>query len=112
MSALKALGITSHIYLEKIRKVVAKRTFEARDLMLRSYYAVKFSPSSQVDFSRQLVCSSALYSASRICEKYSRSPYSSTNQNAVPSPLNAAALNYVQSTLACASGHRVRESRG
>jgi hypothetical protein len=37
LSTLKALGITS---LEKIRKVVAKRTFETHDLMLRSYYAL------------------------------------------------------------------------
>jgi hypothetical protein len=36
MSALKALGIASQINLEKIRKVVARRTFEAHDLMLRS----------------------------------------------------------------------------
>jgi len=48
MSTLKALGITSQINLEKIRKVVAKRTFEAHDL-LRSFYAVKFSSSSHVD---------------------------------------------------------------
>jgi hypothetical protein len=33
MSTLKALGITSQINLEKSRKVVAKRTFEAHDLM-------------------------------------------------------------------------------
>ena len=51
-STLKALGITSRVNLEKIRKGVAKRTFEAHDLMLRSYYAVKFSSSSPVDFSR------------------------------------------------------------
>ena len=50
MSTLKALGITSQTNLEKIRKVVAKRIFEAHDLMLRSYYAMKFSSSSQVDF--------------------------------------------------------------
>jgi hypothetical protein len=49
MSTLKALGNTSQINLEKI-KVVAKHTFEAHDLMLRSYYAVKFSSSSQVEF--------------------------------------------------------------
>jgi len=53
-STLKALGISSRINLEKIRKRVAKRTFEAHDLMLRSYYAVKFSSSSSVDFSRVL----------------------------------------------------------
>ncbi len=52
MSTLKALGITSQTDVEKIQKVVAKRTFEAHDLMLRSYYSVKFSSSSQVDFSR------------------------------------------------------------
>jgi hypothetical protein len=56
--SLKALGITSHTNLGEIRKVVAKRTFEPHYLMLRSYYAVKFSSSSQVDFSR-LVGSSA-----------------------------------------------------
>jgi hypothetical protein len=49
---LKALVITSRINLDRIRKVVANRTFEAHDLMLRSYYAVKFGSSSQVDFSR------------------------------------------------------------
>jgi hypothetical protein len=52
VSTLKALGITSRVNLEKIRKGVAKRTFEAHDLMMRSYYAVKFSSSSHVDFSR------------------------------------------------------------
>jgi hypothetical protein len=51
VSTLKALGITSRVNLEKIRKAVAKRTFEAHDLMLRSYYAVKISSSSHVDFS-------------------------------------------------------------
>jgi hypothetical protein len=68
-STLKALGITSRINLDRIRKVVANRTFKTLDLMLRSYYAVKFSSSSQVDFSRlvgTLVCPSALYSASFI----------------------------------------------
>jgi len=51
VSTLKSLGISSRVNLEKIRKRVAKRTFEAHDLMLRSYYAVKFSSSSSVDFS-------------------------------------------------------------
>jgi hypothetical protein len=60
MSTLKALGITSQVNLEKIRKVVAKRTFEAHDLMLCSYYAMKFSSSSQVDFSRLVGSSFAL----------------------------------------------------
>jgi hypothetical protein len=49
-STLKALGIISRVNLEKIRKAVAKHTFEAHDLMLRSYYAGKFSSSSHVDF--------------------------------------------------------------
>jgi hypothetical protein len=35
LSTLKAMGITLRINLEKIRKVVAKRTVEAHDLMLR-----------------------------------------------------------------------------
>jgi len=48
-SAPKALDITSRVNLEIIRKLVAKRNFEAHDLMLRSYYAVRFSSSSQVD---------------------------------------------------------------
>jgi hypothetical protein len=39
-SILKALDITSRVNLEKIRKMVTKRTFDAHDLMLRSYYAV------------------------------------------------------------------------
>ena len=58
MKDFRLLGITSQTSFEKIRKVVAKRTFEPHYLMLRSYYAVKFSSSSQVDFSR-LVGSSA-----------------------------------------------------
>jgi hypothetical protein len=52
LSTLKALGITSRVNLEKIRKATAKRAFEAHDLLLRSHYAVKSSSSSsQVDFS-------------------------------------------------------------
>jgi hypothetical protein len=66
MSTLKALGLTSQTNLEKIRKVVAKRTFEAHDLMLRSYYAVKFSSSSQVDFSRLVGSSFALQHCIRL----------------------------------------------
>ena len=34
---LKALVITSRINLDRIRRVVANRTFQAHDLMLRSY---------------------------------------------------------------------------
>ena len=49
LSTLKALGITSRANLEKIRKVTAKRAFEAHDLLLRSYYATKSAP--QTDFS-------------------------------------------------------------
>jgi hypothetical protein len=66
MSTLKALGITSQTNLEKIRKVVAKRIFEAHDLMLRSYYAMKFSSSSQVDFSRLVGSSLALQHCIRL----------------------------------------------
>jgi len=66
VSALKALGISSRVNLEKIRKRVAKRTFEAHDLMLRSYYAVKFSSSSSVDFSRLLGNSFALQHCLRL----------------------------------------------
>ena len=52
LSTLKALGITSRVNLEKIRKATAKRAFEAHDLLLRSYYAAKSSPSpSRTDFS-------------------------------------------------------------
>jgi hypothetical protein len=52
LSTLKTLGITSRVNLEKIRKTSAKRTFEAHDLLLRSYYAAKSSPSpSQPNFS-------------------------------------------------------------
>jgi hypothetical protein len=36
LSTLKALGITSRANLEKIRKVTAKRAFEAHDLLLRT----------------------------------------------------------------------------
>ena len=39
LSTLKSLGIVSRVNLEKIRKSVAKRTFEAHDLMFCSYYA-------------------------------------------------------------------------
>ena len=49
LSTLKALGITSRANLEKIRKVTAKRAFEAHDLLLRSYYAAKSAP--RTDFS-------------------------------------------------------------
>ena len=66
MSTLKALGITSQINLEKIRKVLAKRTFEAHDLMLRNYYAVEFSSSSQIDFSRLVGSSFALQHCIRL----------------------------------------------
>ena len=66
MPMLKALGITSQINLEKNRKVVAKRTFEAHDLMLRSYYVVKFSFSSQVDFSHLVGSSFALQHCIRL----------------------------------------------
>ena len=52
LSTLKALGITSRANLEKIRKATAKRAFEAHDLLLRSYYAAKSSPSpTRTDFS-------------------------------------------------------------
>ena len=50
--AADRVAYTSLINLEKFRKVVAKRTFEANDLILRSYYEVKLGSSSQVDFSR------------------------------------------------------------
>jgi len=66
VSTLKALGISSQVNLEKIRKRVAKRTFEPHDLMLRSYYAVKFSSSSSVDFSRLLGNSFALQHCLRL----------------------------------------------
>jgi hypothetical protein len=59
-STLNALGITSRINLGRIRKVVANRTFKAHDLVLRSYYTVKFGSSSQVDFSRLVGTSFAL----------------------------------------------------
>ena len=66
VSTLKALGISSQANLEKIRKRVAKRTFEAHDLMLRSYYAVKFSSSTSVDLSRLLGNSFALQHCLRL----------------------------------------------
>jgi hypothetical protein len=66
LSTLKAFGIASRVNREKIRKVVAKRIFEAHDLMLRSYYAIKFSSSSQVDFYTPILTTR--------CEK----PYTST----------------------------------
>jgi hypothetical protein len=45
---------------------LANRTFEAHDLMLRSYYAVKFSSSSQVDFSRLVGTSFAIQHCIRL----------------------------------------------
>ena len=52
LSTLKALGISSRANLEKLRKATAKRAFEAHDLVLRSYYTAKSSPSpSRTDFS-------------------------------------------------------------
>ena len=52
VSSLERLGVSRKLDIERTRKAVAKRTFEAHDLMLRSYYAVKSSPSGQVDFSK------------------------------------------------------------
>ena len=52
VSSLERLGVSRKLDIERTRKAVAKRTFEAHDLMLRSYFAVKFSPSGQVDFSK------------------------------------------------------------
>jgi hypothetical protein len=54
VSSLERLGVSRKPDIERTRKAVAKRTFdsEAHDLMLRSYFAVKFSPSGQVDFSK------------------------------------------------------------
>jgi hypothetical protein len=66
LSTLKVLGIASRVNLEKIRQAVAKRTFEAHDLMLLSYYAVKFSSSSRVDFSRVVGSSLALQHYTRL----------------------------------------------
>ena len=50
VSSLERLGVSRKSDIERVRKAVAKRTFEAHDLMLRSYCAVKFSPSGHVDF--------------------------------------------------------------
>ena len=66
LSTLKALGIASRVNLERVRKVVAKRNFEAHELMLRSYYAVKVSSSPQVDFSRIVGSSFALQHCIRL----------------------------------------------
>jgi hypothetical protein len=52
VSSLERLGVSRKSDIERTRKAVAKRTFEAHDLMLRSYFAVKFSPSGQVDFAK------------------------------------------------------------
>jgi hypothetical protein len=54
------------VNLERVRKVVAKRNFEAHELMLRSYYAVKVSASPQVDFSRIVGSSFALQHCIRL----------------------------------------------
>jgi hypothetical protein len=45
LSTFKTLGIMSRVNLEKIRETTAKRAFKAHDLLLRSYYAAKSSPS-------------------------------------------------------------------
>ena len=66
VSTLKALGLTSRVNLEIIRKAVAKRTLEDHDLMLCSYYAVKFSFSSHVDFSSIVGNSFALQDCVRL----------------------------------------------
>ena len=52
VSSLERLGVSRKSDIERTRKAVAKRTFDAHDLMLRSYFAVKFSPSGQVDFAK------------------------------------------------------------
>ena len=52
VSSLERLGVSHKSDIERTRKAVAKRTFEAHDLMLRSYFAVKFSPSGHVDFAK------------------------------------------------------------
>jgi hypothetical protein len=57
---------TSRVNLAIICKAVAKRTFEAHNLMLCSYYAVKFSSSSQVDFSSIVGSSFALQHCIRL----------------------------------------------
>jgi hypothetical protein len=52
VSSLERLGVSRKLDIERTRKAVAKRTFEAHDLMLRSYFAVKFSPSGHVDVAK------------------------------------------------------------
>ena len=51
-SSLRLLGVTRQADINRTCKLVAKRIFEAHDLMLRSYYAAKFSSTGKVDFAR------------------------------------------------------------
>ena len=51
-SSLRLLGVTRQADIKRTCKLVAKRIFEAHDLMLRSYYAAKFSSTGKVDFAK------------------------------------------------------------
>ena len=51
-SSLKMLGVTRQADIKRTCKLVAMRIFEAHDLMLRSYYAAKFSSTGKVDFAK------------------------------------------------------------
>jgi len=51
-SSLKMLGVTRQADIKRTCKLVAMRIFEAHDLMLRSYFAAKFSSTGMVDFAK------------------------------------------------------------
>jgi hypothetical protein len=48
-SKLSSLGVTDSKNREDIRKKVGRRTLEMHDLLLKSYYQVKFNPGSEQD---------------------------------------------------------------
>ena len=48
-SKLSILGVTDSKNREDIRKKVGRRTLEMHDLLLKSYYQVKFNPGTEQD---------------------------------------------------------------
>jgi hypothetical protein len=48
-SKFSKFGVTESRLREKIRKKVGRRTLEMHDLMLRSHYQAKFSPTLPID---------------------------------------------------------------
>ena len=48
-SKFSKFGVTESRLREEIRKKMGRRTLEMHDLMLRSYYKAKFSPTLSID---------------------------------------------------------------